>query len=127
MPGFAEAAKTMRSVARTLATAGPRAEALAAAVVIKSLTDIEADAKRLCPVDTGFLKNSISREITADTFRGSGGAFGGQVGPTASYGAFVEYGTSRMGPEPYMGPAFERRAPGFVAAMEQIPDKVFKL
>lgn len=127
MGDFAAAAKEMRGIARTLAAAGPRAEALAAAVVIKSLTDIEADAKALCPVDTGFLKSSISREITADTFAGSGGAFGGEVGPTASYGAYVEYGTSRMGPEPYMGPAFDRRHPGFVAAMEAIPGKVFKL
>lgn len=127
MGDFAAAAKEMRGIARTLAAAGPRAEALAAAVVIKSLTDIETDAKRLCPVDTGFLKNSISREISADTFAGSGGSFGGEVGPTAAYGAYVEYGTSRMGPEPYMGPAFARRSPGFVAAMEQIPGKVFKL
>lgn len=127
MPGFAEAAKELRSVARTLEAAGPKTEALAAAVVIKSLTDIETDAKRIVAVDTGFLKNSISREITADTFRGSGGAFGGVVGPTASYGEYVEKGTSRMAPEPYMGPAFERRAPLFVAAMEQIPGKVFKL
>lgn len=127
MAGFAEAAKELRGISRQLAAAGPKAEALTAAVVVKSLIGIESDGKRFCPVDTGFLKNSISREITADTFRGSGGAFGGEVGPTAHYGAYVEYGTSRMGPEPYMGPAFDRWAPQFVAAMEQIPGKVFKL
>lgn len=126
MAGFAEGAKALRATARDLAAAGPKAEALAAAVVIKSLADIEGDAKNIVPVDTGNLKNSIGRDITADTFAGSGGAFGGEVGPTASYGAYVEYGTSRMAPQPYMGPAFTRRVPGFLAAMAKIPSRAFK-
>lgn len=124
--GFAQGSKGMAAVARDLAAAGPRAEALAAKVVMKSLADIEADAKALAPVDTGYLRSSISREVTADTFRGSGGAFGGEVGPTANYGAYVEYGTSRMRPQPYMGPAFTRRVPAFLAAMAKIPSLAFK-
>jgi HK97 gp10 family phage protein len=119
---YAQAAAQLRAIAREQRAAGPRAEALAAKVVLKSLADIEADAKQLAPVDTGNLRNSISREITSDTFAGAGGEFGGQVGPTASYGAYVEYGTSRMRPQPYMGPAFTRRVPAFLAAMGKIPD-----
>jgi HK97 gp10 family phage protein len=125
MAGFADGARQLTRIGRDLAAAGPKAEALAAAVVQKSLADIEADAKAIVPVDTGNLRASISREITADTFRGAGGQFGGVVGPTAEYGAYVEYGTSRMAPQPYMGPAFSRRAPQFVKAMEQIPGKAF--
>jgi HK97 gp10 family phage protein len=126
VPGFADGAAAMGRVARDLRAAGPKAEALAAKAVIKTLTDIEADAKTIVAVDTGFLRNSITREITADTFAGAGGAFGGEVGPTASYGAFVEYGTSRQRPQPYMGPAFSRRVPAFMAAMGQIPNVAFK-
>lgn len=126
MSGFADGAKQMLTVARQLEAAGPKAERLAAAVVIKTLTDIEGDAKALVRVDTGFLRSSIGREITANTFAGTGGEFGGEVGPTASYGAFQEYGTSKMPPHSYMGPAFTRRVPGFIAAMEQIPGKAFK-
>lgn len=124
--GFAAGARELRKISRSIAAAGPKAEALTAAVVIKSLTDIEARAKRIVAVDTGYLRSSISREITADTFAGSGGEFGGEVGPTALYGAFVEYGTSKMAPQPYMGPAFTAVVPGFVAAMEQIPARAFK-
>ena len=39
---------------------------------------------------------------------------------TANYSAFVEYGTSRMAPRPFVGPAKERNEPGFVQAIGQI-------
>lgn len=126
MSDFATAAKQLRVIGRSIAAAGPAAERLVAAAVIKTATDIEADAKRLVPVDTGYLRSSISREISASTFAGAGSEFRAEVGPTANYGAYVEYGTSRMGPQPYMGPAFDRRAPGFVAAVEQIPALTLK-
>ena len=47
-----------------------------------------------------------------------------EVGPTAEYGAYVEYGTSRMAPRAYMGPAFDRHAPDLVTAVEQIRDRL---
>jgi HK97 gp10 family phage protein len=117
--GFAQGAAELRVIAREFRAAGPKAERLAATAVIKTLADIEGDAKNIVAVDTGYLKNSISREITADTFAGA-------VGPTAFYGEFVEYGTSRMEPQPFMGPAFERRVPAFMAAMGKIPSLAFK-
>lgn len=121
MGGFAQAAGELGKIARQQAAAGPRAAALAALAVQKSAADIEADAKALVPVDTGNLRSSISRDISESTFSGSGTTFTAEVGPTANYGAYVEYGTSRARPQPYMGPAFTRRVPGFVKAMEQIP------
>lgn len=74
------------------------------AAVRKTLFDIEQDAKATAPVDTGNLRNSISTEVEY-------GGMGGEVGPTAEYGIYVELGTSRMGAQPYLGPAFDRRAP----------------
>jgi hypothetical protein len=44
----------------------------------------------------------------------------GEVGPTVDYGMFVEAGTSRMGPQPYMRPAFDRRAPILEQILEQL-------
>lgn len=114
----------MRRVAAQLKTAGPRAEAKVAAATIKTLTDIETDGKALVAVDTGYLRSTISREITADTFSGRGGEFGGEVGPTAAYGEFVEDGTSRMSPQPYMRPAGDRRIPGFLLAVEKIGEQL---
>lgn len=77
----------------------------------KTAYDIEADAKRFCPVDTGNLRNSISTDTHV---------LSAEIGPTAEYAAFVEYGTSRMAPEAFMGPAFDRHAGELVTALEQI-------
>lgn len=75
----------------------------------------KADAQVLCPVDTGFLRGSI----TYETFFDRTGAVG-IIGPTANYGLFVELGTSRMSGQPYLGPAFDRNEPGFEAALRDV-------
>lgn len=74
----------------------------ASVAIRKTAFDIERDAKFYAPVDTGNLKNSIS--TTAAGLQA-------EIGPTAEYGAYVEYGTSRMAPQQYMGPSFERNVP----------------
>lgn len=76
---------------------------------------IERDAKILAPVDTGNLRASISASDTRD-----GDTRGIEVGPSANYGGFVEDGTSRMRPQPYMGPALDRVSPQFVTGMTAI-------
>ena len=45
-----------------------------------------------------------------------------EIGPTASYGVYVEYGTRRMSPQPYMGPALEANAPMFEKAIGDLMD-----
>lgn len=89
------------------------------AVVRKTAHDIEATAKSLAPVDTGNLRGSITTEITGD---GRFGSMSAEIGPTASYGQYVEEGTSRMAPQPYMLPAAERHMPAFEAAVLAIGD-----
>lgn len=102
------------------ATTG-RVGATTAAVVRKVTLDIERDARVFAPVDTGNLRNSMTSEFAGD---GRGGSMTGTTGPTASYGGYVENGTSRMAPQPYLGPAFDRHTPGFYAAMEQIASRL---
>ena len=82
-------------------------------VVAKTAHDIEADAKSLAPVDTGALRNSIGTTI-------SNGGLSAEIGPTVHYAPYLEYGTRRMPPQPYMGPAAERRAEAFVQAVESL-------
>lgn len=55
-------------------------------------------AKRLCPVDTGRLRNSI-------TFYTEDKAV--HIGTNVEYAQFVEEGTSKQKPQPYLRPAVE--------------------
>jgi HK97 gp10 family phage protein len=105
----------LRKLSFDLGNAGLKATDLASKAVRKTALDIEADAKALAPVDTGNLKNSIGSDVQT---------LAAEIGPTASYAPFLEAGTSRMAAQPFMGPAFDRRSPGLVAAMEQIADQV---
>jgi HK97 gp10 family phage protein len=102
-------------------TATGQVGAKVAAVVRKTAHDIEATAKVLAPVDTGNLRGSISTTITGD---GRFGSISAEIGPTASYGIFVETGTSRMGPQPYMNPAADRHGPQMDAAILAIIGQV---
>lgn len=61
---------------------------------------IEGNAKRLCPVDTGRLRASITRTLERDA-RGLVGI----IGTNVEYAPYVELGTSRMGPKPFLRPA----------------------
>ena len=85
----------------------------ASAVVRKVAFDTQADAQRLAPVDTGNLRNSITTTVQGDGLRAA-------VVATASYAGFLEHGTSRMAPQPFMGPATDRNAPSFRAAMQRL-------
>ena len=88
-----------------------------AAAIRKTAHDIEADAKGLSPVDTGFLRNSISTTISGD---GRFGEITAVIGPTAEYGIYQELGTSKMPAHPYLAPAFDRRIGGLQRALGMI-------
>lgn len=92
-----------------------QARARAEAAVAKAAYDIEGQAKTVVPVDTGNLKNSIQTEAgDSDLTK--------YVGPHTDYAVYVEYGTYKTRAQPYMRPAAEQVAPGFIAAMKQIAD-----
>ena len=87
----------------------------AAQACIKAGADTQARARTRAPVDTGNLRNSITRRTTrrknqVETV----------VGPEADYGIYVELGTSRMAAQPFMNPAADEVEPGFVEAMAQL-------
>ena len=70
--------------------------------IAKALTMIgleaEGNAKAICPVDTGRLRNSITNAI--DTEEDAV-----YIGTNVEYGPYVELGTSRRHPHPYLKPA----------------------
>lgn len=102
---------SLKRLALDLHAAPARTRARISVVVRRTAFAVERDAKLLVPVDTGNLKNSITTNV---------GEFDAEIGPTANYGHYVEEGTSRMAPQPYMGPSAERNAPKFEAAMAQV-------
>ena len=103
----------MRKLAADLGAAGPRIGARAGQVMSKALNDIQAGAQNRAPVDTGALRNSITR---SSQWRGND-SFTVEIGPTVNYGAFVERGTSRMRAQPYLRPATDAVTPGYQAAL----------
>lgn len=67
-----------------------------------AVQDAAAEARRIVPVDTGYLRSGIFH--AAERHR-----HGWQVtlGAEAHYAGFVEWGTSRMVAQPYLRPAYE--------------------
>ena len=91
-------------------------------VARKTAKDIEATAKTLAPVDTGNLKGSIvTRDLRAV---GTSGTVAAEVRAKANGAEFVELGTSRMAPQPFMGPAAGKHSPACAAAMAEIMARV---
>lgn len=111
----------LEAVGRDIGRNGRAVGAKAALVFRKTIHDLEADAKAAAPVDTGALKNSIGSEIIGD---GRFGQMAGEVGPTVDYGIWQELGTSVMPPQPYLGPAFDRRVPPFIEAVARLGSEI---
>ena len=102
-----------------LENVGREAVPFARVAVQKTAADIKRDAQSFAPVDTGNLRSSISYET-----KSLASSVEAEIGPTANYGHYVEYGTSRMAPHAYMGPAFDRHAHEFEQALAQIADLI---
>lgn len=72
--------------------------------VKKGASVIQERAKELVPVDTGELRNSIRTKVETD-----GDTVKGIIYTNKSYAAYVELGTSKQNPQPYMYPALSER------------------
>lgn len=88
-----------------------RVGSLGAAIVRRHTLACEGLAKVLAPVDTGHLRSSIGSSFTGD---GRSGTVTGTVTAAARYSGFVESGTSRMAPQPFMAPALAIVSPRMV-------------
>jgi HK97 gp10 family phage protein len=109
-------ASEIRKIAIDLGAVGPQVRKRAPVVLRKSSFDIVASAKNRVPVDTGKLKGSIGATFLSP--------LSAEIGPTANYGFWVEVGTSRMAPQPYMGPAADIHFPLFEQAVAQLGEEL---
>lgn len=84
--------------------------------LISYTASIEDLSKQLCPVDTGYLRGSISKEIQKSGYVGI-------VRVGAYYARYVEFGTYFQNPQPFLMPAYNILSKQFV---DEIIKKVNK-
>lgn len=109
---------SLADIEQKLKTAGRRILGESGRVTRASGLQIEANAKAICPVDTGHLKGTISATRLE---RGADYVSIG-VDATASYAGYVEYGTSRQAPQAFLGPSLDRVGPDYEAGINAISD-----
>ena len=80
-------------------------------IISKACLMVERDAKKLCPVDTGRLRGSITHEIQGTT---------GRVGTNVEYARAVELGTEKQSPQPYLRPALHANEKKILAMFKKI-------
>lgn len=86
-------------------------DARANQIIHKAGLDMLSRAKDKTPVRTGFLKNSgafLNGHLSSTVYFG------------ANYAAFVELGTSKMGAQPFLLPAFAEVAPTVTVALRAV-------
>jgi HK97 gp10 family phage protein len=81
-------------------------------IVQETILAIETTAKIKVPVDTGALRASILSDMTGDT--------SGEVATNIEYSVYVEYGTVKMGAQPYMTPAAEAERRHFMRKLSDL-------
>jgi len=79
--------------------------------ISESALNIQREAKRRCPVDTGALRNSITVDFYGD--------MSAQIGPHMPYAQYVEFGTRKMRAQPYLFPAYEEEKPRLMEGIEK--------
>jgi len=91
---------------------------------------IRDDAKGFVPVDTGALRKSIRVEkkgkLEVQVIAGGGGVINPRTGREVDYAGYVEFGTSRMSPQPYMQPALEKNRDEILRVVKEKVFEVFR-
>ena len=80
-------------------------------VVKRNTAQVQQKAQRYAPVDTGFLKRSISIDV---------GDLEGRVIAGADYAAYVNFGTRFQAEQPFMTGARNEQAPIFLTDMKNL-------
>ena len=75
--------------------------------------EIRTESVASAPVDTGRLKKSGYVNMRHDRL-------GAKIGHNANYATYVEFGTSKQRPQPFLVPAFDRNTRKMKNAIHQI-------
>lgn len=118
MPGAQLRIKGIEKVKRSFNALTKGIDPAAARVLKEVAKEVKEEAKELVPVDTGALQASIRLIVTAATaghvtrvgVRAGGYEVNPKTGKLVDYAVYVEFGTSRQTPQPYLVPAASKKA-----------------
>lgn len=99
--------EVLASFAKAAVTVGPRSTEATG----QAAERIANNARSRVPVRTGALRDSIEVTRADEAY---------EVGPTEFYGRFVEYGTWKDAPQPFMGPATDQELPAWLKLLGNI-------
>lgn len=98
---LAMAQPDLRRLALGLAALGPVADAATRAIIRVGGEAAYTNARATAAVDTGYMRSTVYVKYDAD-------GLGFELGATAKYTQYVEYGTAHMAPQPFLTPAFDQ-------------------
>ena len=84
-----------------------------------SALNIQRNAKKNCPVDTGALRNSIVADFYSN-------GMAAEVEARMPYAPFIEFGTRYSPAQPFLFPAFDQESPKFQEAVRQVLTDAFR-
>lgn len=91
-----------------LAEIAQRIEGSISEIIAAGADAVCNNAKSICPVDTGALRDSISVSAAGNR---------AEISANTDYAAYVEFGTSQMAPQPYLVPSLIGNSGAVLAAM----------
>lgn len=87
-------------------------------LIKNTLHNIERDAKKSCPVDTGRLRGSITTNIIS--------TYSGEVGTNVEYADYVNSGTRYQEAQPYFDSAVKKNEDKFNDALDEIIERLLE-
>jgi len=74
---------------------------------------VEGDSIERCPVDTGYLKNSLTHQVkpVESAVR---------IGTNSTYAEFPEFGTRRQKAQPYLRPALDENTNNIIQLFKEV-------
>lgn len=94
--------KNYKNVMESIQNASKRIQENTKMDIFKAASDIEQEAIKNVPVDTGKLQGSITKTISSDGFS----AMVSVGNDLVDYAPYVEFGTSKQAAQPFLYPAY---------------------
>jgi HK97 gp10 family phage protein len=94
--------KNAEMLASKLKSYSIKAESELEKAILKGCLVIEGEAKTNSAVDTGYMRASITHQLSKQK-----GKTVGLVGTNTEYAPHIEYGTVKMKSQPFLRPAYE--------------------